>query len=88
METFVVDESGFFLTPSRYIDQNRGGGVLVQQIKGEIFEKCSEMLKSGKYDETSDVYDYVNYQGDEVYGVVTALSYPTWCVITEYTKNN
>jgi hypothetical protein len=88
METFVIDKNGILITPSKFMGQNSGGGTLVQEIKGDIAEKCFDLLDNPFAIEEKTVYKYTNYLGNQVLGIINVILDSEWCVITEFNKNN
>jgi len=85
LETFFINKDGVLLTPSKFIGKGKDGGVLVQKITDHIADKCKESLDSSS-ESNGDVYEYINYRGDDVYGTVSAIKSVDWCVITEFEK--
>jgi len=86
LETYIIDDTGLFLTPSKYISADLGGGLLAQRAKDEILQKCSELLNESDSENKSsnDVIQYVNYLGDNAIGAISSIPEANWCLITEY----
>lgn len=79
-ESYVVDNKGFFLTPSNFFKgENRG--LLAQKIDTQNSRECFQYVSQG-ISEYPVYVDYLNYRGEKVLGTHAPIPGTEWCVIT------
>jgi len=87
-EVYLIDENGLLLSGSNYINNDNKNGVLIQEIKSDRAKDCLEDLKKyqkdGAIEEHKDeISQYINYMGDEVFGVIAHVPSIMGCIIVE-----
>ena len=88
-EAYLIDESGLFLSGSKYIGGGNKNGILIQEAKNDEAKACLDDLK--KYQKSNSdieeheekIISYLNYIGDDVFGTHAYLKTMTGCVIAE-----
>jgi len=87
IESYLVDENLYLLTPSRFFEEGNRG-VLSQIVNTSTVMRCVEedisLLKSGRETKSfSDIIDYISYSGEHVYGIYSVVEDPRWCLLVE-----
>jgi len=84
-EVYLIDNTGLLLSASKFVGQDNQKGVLIQNVNSEGAKECLADL--GKYDQSGyiaeQVFRYLNYMGNEVYGAHAYVPAIMGCVIAE-----
>jgi Cache domain len=87
-EVYLIDGTGLLLSKSEFIGQGGKGGVLIQEVKSDGADKCLADLQeygtgSSVEAHKEDVFKYLNYMGNEVYGAHAYAPVIGGCVLAE-----
>jgi len=78
-ESYVVDNKGFFITPSNFF-KGENKGLLAQKIDTQNSRECFQSIQ--EISEHPVYSNYLNYRGASVLGTHAPIPGTEWCVIT------
>lgn len=77
-DMFLVNSRGLLASPSG------DASILVQEIKSDNSEECIDHLFTGMHHRGEAIFEFVNYEGDTVFGTHGIIDDLQVCLLSEY----
>jgi len=92
-EIYLVNKDSLLITPSRFLRGN--AGILTQEVDTENSRECQEDFEEyggesvilEEHEEEEAIISYIDYRGEEGFGVHAYILETRWCLLAEISES-